>query len=165
MTSNMSIMGKSKAAKQELARFLEPRIGKVQRYLRKKYSKKKNSGYDCRVTIAKKRLRVEGRFVTKAKAFEMLGLTQEDLLTNDTIQTLLNKREADKQLTSLIQSDKRGGHIVKVHNFQALIDDNWKAENNNNEGSSKPGVSRQNSMTSPTILDKKQNHLVNLHLG
>jgi len=57
----------------------------VRRYLRKKYSKKKNTGYDCRVTIAKKRLRVEGRFVTKAKAFEMLGLTQEDLLTNNTI--------------------------------------------------------------------------------
>ena len=81
----------------------------------------------------------------------MLGLTQEDLLTNDTIQTLLNKRETDKQLNSLIQSEKRGGHIVKVHNFQALIDDNWKAENNRDNEGEGSEVSRQKSMTSPAI--------------
>ena len=89
----------------------------MRRYLRKKYSIKKNRGYDCRVTIAKKRLRVEGRFVTKEKAFEMLGLTLEDLLTNETIQQLLNKRDEERQYTSLIQNEKQGGQIVKVHNF------------------------------------------------
>ena len=38
--------------------------------------------YSYRKTIAMKRLRIGGKFVTKQKAFEILGLTKEDLLTN-----------------------------------------------------------------------------------
>ena len=68
----------------------------MRRYLRKKYSKSKNEGYDCRKIIAAKRLRVEGRFVTKQKALEMLGMTQEDLLDNNTIQDLLTKQSETK---------------------------------------------------------------------
>ena len=58
----------------------------------------------------------------------MLGMTQEDLLDNDAIQGLLTKQSESKQLNSFIQNDKKGGQIVKVHNFQALFTDSWKAE-------------------------------------
>jgi hypothetical protein len=39
--------------------------------------------------VADKRLRIKGRFVTKEQAFEILGLSQEELLDNDSIQQLL----------------------------------------------------------------------------
>ena len=29
---------------------------------------------------------------------------------------------------STIKNDKKGGQIVKVHNFQALLNDSWKAD-------------------------------------
>ena len=58
----------------------------------------------------------------------MLGMTQEDLLDNDAIQSLLTKQSESKQLNSSIKNDKKGGRIVKVHNFQALLNDSWKAE-------------------------------------
>ena len=45
-------------------------------YMKKKYSAKSNvkHSYKHRKEVAEKRLRIEGRFVTKQQAFEILGL-------------------------------------------------------------------------------------------
>ena len=56
----------------------EARFQKVQNYIKKKYSAKSNikHSYKHRKEVAEKRLRIEGRFVTKQQAFEILGLGQ-----------------------------------------------------------------------------------------
>lgn len=65
------------------------RLFRVQRFLEKKRHfhevKKQQIQYKCRKTVADKRLRIKGRFVTKEQAFEILGLTQQDLLDNEAI--------------------------------------------------------------------------------
>ena len=76
--------------------------------------------------MAEKRLRIEGRFVTKLQAFEILGMDQQDLLSNNRIQELLIKHsDSKKKVNTFIQDDKKGGKIVKVQNFQALIDNSY----------------------------------------
>ena len=57
---------------------------RVLNYLKKKYNKifMKKFCYSCRKQVAEKRLRIKGRFVTKEQAFEILGLTQDQLLDN-----------------------------------------------------------------------------------
>ena len=47
--------------------------------------------------MAEKRLRIEGRFVTKLQAFEILGMDQQDLLSNNRIQELLIKHSDSKK--------------------------------------------------------------------
>jgi hypothetical protein len=62
-------------------------LSKVQHYLHKKRNKatSKKFCYKCRKQVAEKRLRIKGRFVTKLQAFEILGLTQDELLDSDQI--------------------------------------------------------------------------------
>ena len=68
--------------------------------------------------MAEKRLRIEGRFVTKVQAFEILGMGQNELLNNNRIQELLVRHsDQKKKVNTFIQDDKKGGRIVKVQNF------------------------------------------------
>lgn len=73
----------------ESVRYIGPisekhRLEKVRKYLRKKHNKANTQKYcyTCRQQVAEKRLRIKGRFVTKEQAFEILGLTQDQLLDN-----------------------------------------------------------------------------------
>lgn len=96
------------------------------RYWKKKFSvKKARHCYKARQQVAEKRLRIEGRFVTKKQAYEILGMEEEDLLSHKAIQELLIKHVEEKKITSHIQAEKSGGHIFKVQNFQALIRNTW----------------------------------------
>ena len=69
------------------------RLSKVRSYLTKKYNKafSKKHCYTCRKSVAEKRLRIKGRFVTREQAFVILGLSEDQLLTNDKIQDLLTQ--------------------------------------------------------------------------
>ena len=101
---------------------------KFLRYLKKKYSvKTKRHIYKARQQVAERRLRIEGRFVTKKQAYEILGMDEGSLQNADTIQELLTAHANDKKkINSNIQASKSGGRVYKVQNFQALIKDTWK---------------------------------------
>ena len=74
-------------------------------YLQKKYNRQnaKKHAYKNHSKVAVKRLRIDGRFVTKQQAFAILGLTQEELLDNAMIQQLLTEHsEAQKRVDSHI---------------------------------------------------------------
>jgi len=115
------------------------------KYLEKKRNKSsmKKFCYKCRKQVAEKRLRIKGRFVTRQQAFEILGITYDELKGNDIIQRLLESHAAYLdglggsepmrfQLNSLFESDG-GKKQIKIRNFQALIDDNY---NHNSKASS-----------------------------
>lgn len=104
------------------------RLSKIRKYWRKKQNKANTQKfcYTCRQQVAEKRLRIKGRFVTKEQACEILGLTQSELLDNVKIQELLTAH-ANKPMTvnSLIEDRKNEGQMIKVRNFQALIDNDY----------------------------------------
>jgi hypothetical protein len=52
----------------------------VKRYFEKKRNNQERHKYNARAKVADKRLRIKGRFVTRVQAFEILGLSKEDLL-------------------------------------------------------------------------------------
>lgn len=72
--------------------------------------------YKCRKQVAEKRLRIKGRFVTREQAFEILGITSDELKNNEIIQKLLESHAASQsqgyfpmvQLNSLVES--QDGH-------------------------------------------------------
>jgi len=73
---------------------------KVMKYLSKKRMKSqmKKFCYKCRKQVAEKRLRIKGRFVTKQQAFEMLGISSDELKSNEIIQKLLESHfDSDNQ--------------------------------------------------------------------
>ena len=111
-------------------------------YWRKKHNKQsKKHSYKQRKQVSEKRLRIGGRFVTKQRAFEILGITQSDLLACPYMQELLNKEGTQgKLLKSSIKNDKRAGLTHHVYNFQALIDNTYsvmsEAQPRTNEKSS-----------------------------
>jgi len=96
------------------------RYSKVKNYLEKKYNKafSQKYVYACRKQVAEKRLRIKGRFVTKTQAFEILGLTEGQLLDNAKIQELLTQyAESPMQVNSLIDDGTGQGQMIKVSNF------------------------------------------------
>lgn len=92
---------------------LSERMEKVMKYLQKKRMKSqmKKFCYKCRKQVAEKRLRIKGRFVTKQQAFDILGMTSDELKNNEIIQKLLEQSaNADVllpklQLNSLVESE------------------------------------------------------------
>jgi len=70
--------------------------------------------------VADKRLRIKGRFVTRVQAFEILGLSKEDLLDSYEIQKLLTEH-ADLESSSMqmnsVVTDAKGTSRIKVSNF------------------------------------------------
>jgi hypothetical protein len=76
---------------------LSERMEKVLRYLQKKRMKStmKKFCYKCRKQVAEKRLRIKGRFVTKKQAFEILGITSDELKSIDIIQKLLENHVSE----------------------------------------------------------------------
>ena len=106
------------------------------KYLLKKANKSsmKKFCYKCRKQVAEKRLRIKGRFVTRQQAYEILGITHDELKSNQIIQRLLESHAAYLdgdasglhmfQLNSLVESEG-GRKQIKIRNFQALIDDNY----------------------------------------
>ena len=96
----------------------------------KKYKKKTINSvrYECRQKVAQKRLRVKGRFMTKAQALEALGMTQDQLMQHEEIQQLLNDHcNAEVNFSSFLTSTKDGKSssrqtIHKVCNMQVLLE-------------------------------------------
>ena len=68
----------------------EDRLNRVRRYLNKKKTRyQRVHQYKKRSSVANQKLRIKGKFVTKAQAFEILGLNKDNLLNNETVQKLL----------------------------------------------------------------------------
>ena len=103
------------------------------RYIYKKQNKStmKKFCYKCRKQVAEKRLRIKGRFVTRQQAFEILGITYDELKSNEIIQKLLESHASflDQQaasgnssgygmfqLNSLFESEG-GKKQIKIRNF------------------------------------------------
>lgn len=81
--------------------------------------------YQPRKQVAEKRLRIKGRFVTKEQAFKILGISQEELLSVEKVQGLLSALAEDPvRLNTIFVNGNVKGQI-KVHNFNALIDQNF----------------------------------------
>ena len=70
---------------------------RIHRYLVKKISRGLHNKfrYQLRHERAVKRLRIQGKFVTKQQAFEILGLTADQLLGNGLIQDLLTQHSTN----------------------------------------------------------------------
>ena len=69
------------------------RMEKIRRFKlkRKMMHASKRFKYVCRRRVAEKRLRIQGRFVTKEQAYEMLSLSKDELRSNEQIQELLTQ--------------------------------------------------------------------------
>ena len=103
------------------------RLEKVKRYLDKKRRRliTKSHVYQPRKQVAEKRLRIKGRFVTKEQAFQILGVSQQELLSIEDVQMLLTKLSNDPvRLNTIFENGNVKGQI-KIHNFNALIDQNF----------------------------------------
>lgn len=69
----------------------EERLFRVRRFFSKKERRNlKNYHYLKRRTVAEKRLRLKGRFVTTEQAYEILGLPKNKIISSQEIQELLN---------------------------------------------------------------------------
>lgn len=127
------------------------RLAKVRKFKQKRKDKKfsKKFIYTCRQRVAEKRLRIQGRFVTKAQAYEMLNLSKDDLCSNEQIQELLTQLgESQLKMNTQMESRKDGGRILKVQNFQALINnkynlkDSWDEAKHSNPSSDPRDVTK-----------------------
>jgi hypothetical protein len=141
----------------------EERLKRVQRYLQKKHRKTdmKKYSYVCRKQVAEKRLRIKGRFVTKEQAFQILGLSQEELLDNTQIQSLLTELAEDPvRLNSVIQNTLDGS-TIKIANFQALIDDRYSHKGVSSVAQTRNDISQGDKVQDSQLMSKQLNLMMN----
>lgn len=100
----------------------DERAEKIYNFLKKKHRNKKGFAYKRRSKVAGKRLRIKGRFVTREQAFEILGITQDQLADNELLQNLLEKKEV--QMNTLMDG-KNGNKNIKISNLQALMNKDY----------------------------------------
>jgi hypothetical protein len=82
--------------------------------------------YRSRQSVAFKRLRIQGRFVTKSQAYEILGITKDELMSNELIQQLLtNLAEQNIKVNTNVECKNDLSQIIKVRNFEALVNENY----------------------------------------
>ena len=136
---------------------ISQRKDKIKRYLEKRKRRiwKKKISYDCRKKVADKRLRIKGRFVTKEQAFSILGMTHEDLASNELLQTLI----ANNDHCSIMTSAKN----MKIRNLQTLL-------NTTDKPKAKTKKEKVKSIKNKTIESGKrkisddENHLVRVEI-
>lgn len=89
MSSSVNPINNSESIEKEFVGPLTSaeRLAKVRKYLEKKRKKflMKKYCYKCRQQVAEKRLRIKGRFVTKKQAFQILGVSADELKSNEMI--------------------------------------------------------------------------------
>lgn len=85
---------------------------RILKFIHKKHNKNqaKKFTYECRKQVAEKRLRIKGRFVTKQQAFQILGLEEDNLQSNEALQRLL------EQHYNVNQHNGSGGTQIPFNN-------------------------------------------------
>ena len=93
-------------------------------YLQKKYSRSlcKKYIYGGHSTSAASRLRISGKFITREQAFQILGITSQTQVDNQTIQQMLNKHNQDKRQQITKMQNNQLGHRAVTLKFHAQLE-------------------------------------------